>query len=124
MNKSKMVDYSVSLLGGQYQDVWYNETVRASTKLGLTRQVSALRKKHSEYWDNWQGWHKPTALVMLANEPKTDFDDIDAIMPENDIPSEGNEASSHYSMAKYAIFGDDRDGIYYSTAAKKKLEEQ
>ena len=41
------------VIGGQYCMINYGE---ADTLLGAKR----LASKHEEYWDNWQGWHKPS----------------------------------------------------------------
>ena len=40
------------VVGGQYQHVVYGD---------FDSLLSAKRcaTKHEEYWDNWQGWHKP-----------------------------------------------------------------
>lgn len=46
----KKINYYV--IGGQYENYNYGGT---PTLLGAKRLASA----HEEYWDNWQGWHKP-----------------------------------------------------------------
>ena len=46
----KEVKYYV--IGGQYRSYCYGGT---PTLLGAKR----LANKNFEYWDNWQGWHKP-----------------------------------------------------------------
>ncbi len=48
--KAKKVNYYV--IGGQYDSYCYGGT---PTLLGAKR----LANKNEEYWDNWQGWHKP-----------------------------------------------------------------
>ena len=47
---STMKKYQV--IGGQYESYWYGE----SDSLHGARCIAA---RHEEYWDNWQGWHKP-----------------------------------------------------------------
>ena len=46
----KRINYYV--IGGQYQAYNYGGT---ETLLGAKR----LAGKNDEYWDNWQGWHRP-----------------------------------------------------------------
>ena len=50
MPKKKEIKYYV--IGGQYRLYNYGGT---PTLLGAKR----LATKNEEYWDNWQGWHKP-----------------------------------------------------------------
>lgn len=47
----KTISYFV--IGGQYAQYCYggSETLRGA------KQIAA---KHDEYWDNWQGWHRPS----------------------------------------------------------------
>lgn len=40
------------VIGGQYESCCYGG---APTLIGAKR----LATKNKEYWDNWQGWHKP-----------------------------------------------------------------
>lgn len=40
------------VIGGQYESYCYGGT---PTLIGAKR----LATKNMEYWDNWQGWHKP-----------------------------------------------------------------
>lgn len=40
------------IIGGQYE--YYNHG-GAATLIGAKR----IAGKHDEYWDNWQGWHRP-----------------------------------------------------------------
>ena len=47
---AKEIKYYV--IGGQYEKICYGGT---PTLLGAKRMAT----KHEEYWDNWQGWHKP-----------------------------------------------------------------
>ena len=47
------------VIGGQYESVWYGES---DTLLGA-KQIAT---KHTEYWDNWQGWHTPD--IYLAED--------------------------------------------------------
>ena len=46
----KKINYYV--IGGQYEGICYGGT---PTLIGAKR----LATKNEEYWDNWQGWHKP-----------------------------------------------------------------
>ena len=46
----KKINYYV--IGGQYEGYNYGG---AATLLGAKR----LARRNQEYWDNWQGWHKP-----------------------------------------------------------------
>ena len=43
---------SFQVIGGQYEYVWYGES-------DSVRGAKIIATKHEEYWDNWQGWHKP-----------------------------------------------------------------
>lgn len=45
-----MKEYQV--IGGQYESCWYGES-------DSVRGAKIIASKHEEYWDNWQGWHKP-----------------------------------------------------------------
>lgn len=47
---SKKINFYV--IGGQYESCCYGG---APTLIGAKR----LATKNKEYWDNWQGWHKP-----------------------------------------------------------------
>lgn len=47
------------VIGGQYEQYWYGE----SDSLHGARVIAG---KHKEYWDNWQGWHKPG--IYLADD--------------------------------------------------------
>ena len=121
----KREKFFVTFKGGQYGDYWHNaETITASTWRGLFARVNKLRKEKEEYWDNWAGWHKPIALIMLDSEPTVLFNSIssEAVFPKNDIPKTGNKACSRYEMAKYYFITDEfrheDDGVYISTAAK------
>lgn len=46
----KKINYYV--IGGQYEHYCYGG---AETLIGAKR----IAAKHEEYWDNWQGWHRP-----------------------------------------------------------------
>ena len=45
------------VIGGQYESHWYGES-------DSLRGAKTIASKHTEYWDNWQGWHKP--LIYAA----------------------------------------------------------
>lgn len=47
------------VIGGQYETCCYGGT---PTLVGAKR----LATKNEEYWDNWQGWHKP--LIYRAED--------------------------------------------------------
>ena len=47
-----MENFNYYVIGGQYEQYCYGGS---STILGA-KQIAA---KHDEYWDNWQGWHRP-----------------------------------------------------------------
>lgn len=49
------------VIGGQYESVWYGE----SDSLHGAKLIAA---KRDEYWDNWQGWHRPS--IYLAQNVK------------------------------------------------------
>lgn len=54
------------IIGGQYEYCWYGESDSLhGAKIISTRNV--------EYWDNWQGWHKPS--IYLAE----DVDEIESV---------------------------------------------
>lgn len=40
------------IIGGQYEYKWYGES-------DSIRGAKCIATRHVEYWDNWQGWHKP-----------------------------------------------------------------
>ena len=40
------------VIGGQYESHWYGES-------NSLRVAKIIATKNKEYWDNWQGWHKP-----------------------------------------------------------------
>ena len=44
------------IIGGQYFQVNYGETDSLLTAKRIATQ-------HTEYWDNWQGWHKPKIFL-------------------------------------------------------------
>ena len=47
-----MKEIKYYVIGGQYENYNYGGTY---TLEGAKR----LATKHIEYWDNWEGWHKP-----------------------------------------------------------------
>lgn len=47
------------VIGGQYEQYWYGET----DSLHAAKLMSTANE---EYWDNWQGWHKPG--IYLADD--------------------------------------------------------
>lgn len=60
----KKIKYYV--IGGQYQRYNYGG---AYTLEGAKR----LATKHIEYWDNWQGWHKPSIYDAESCEESENF---------------------------------------------------
>ena len=55
----KKINYYV--IGGQYESICYGG---APTLIGAKRMAT----KNEEYWDNWQGWHKPA--IYRAEDTK------------------------------------------------------
>lgn len=55
-----------AVIGGQYQSYCYGCT---PTLLGAKR----LAGKHEEYWDNWQGWHRPAVYKIEDTEIVENF---------------------------------------------------
>lgn len=53
------------VIGGQYQPTCYGG---APTLIGARR----LANKHWQYWDNWQGWHRPK--IFRAEDTFIDVD--------------------------------------------------
>ena len=49
------------VIGGQYESRWYGES-------DTLRGAKRIATKNEEYWDNWQGWHKP--CIYLAEDVK------------------------------------------------------
>lgn len=60
----KTIKYYV--IGGQYESYCYGGT---PTLLGAKR----LAGKNLEYWDNWQGWHKPKVYRAEDTEVVNNF---------------------------------------------------
>ena len=54
------------VIGGQYQAYCYGGT---PTLLGAKR----LAGKNMEYWDNWQGWHRPAVYAAEDTEVVQNF---------------------------------------------------
>lgn len=59
-----MANINYYVIGGQYYQYNYGGS---ETLLGAKR----LAEKNEEYWDNWQGWHRPAVYAAedcyLAN---------------------------------------------------------
>lgn len=49
------------VIGGQYESICYGG---APTLIGAKR----LASRNKEYWDNWQGWHKPKIYAAEDTE--------------------------------------------------------
>lgn len=47
------------VIGGQYESRWYGES-------DSLRGAKIISTRNEEYWDNWQGWHKPS--IYLAED--------------------------------------------------------
>lgn len=47
------------IIGGQYESCWYGES-------DSLRGAKIISTRNEEYWDNWQGWHKPS--IYLAED--------------------------------------------------------
>lgn len=54
------------VIGGQYEAYNYGGT---NTLVGAKR----LATQNGEYWDNWQGWHKPAVYEADDCEKKVNF---------------------------------------------------
>ena len=54
------------VIGGQYRQVWYGES-------DSILQAKRIATRHEEYWDNWQGWHKPRIYEADAVDEKTGY---------------------------------------------------
>lgn len=67
------------VIGGQYQG--YNDGGTA-TLLGAKR----LAAKNDEYWDNWQGWHRPAIYAAEDCEEMTNFYGTQLLPKENAQP--------------------------------------
>lgn len=52
---SKKMNYAV--IGGQYEMHYYGA---CETLIGAKR----IATRNEEYWDNWQGWHKPVIYAF------------------------------------------------------------
>ena len=46
------------VIGGQYESKWYGES-------DTLRGAKCIATRHEEYWDNWQGWHKPAIYASV-----------------------------------------------------------
>ena len=73
----KEIKYYV--IGGQYE--YYNYG-GAATLLGAKR----IATKNEEYWDNWQGWHKPHIFKAEDCELKRNFYGRDYYPKANTVP--------------------------------------
>ena len=49
------------VIGGQYEYHWVGES-------DSLRGAKIIAGKNMEYWDNWQGWHKPAIYAAEAVE--------------------------------------------------------
>lgn len=47
------------VIGGQYESHYYGES-------NSLRGARCIATRNMEYWDNWQGWHKP--LIYAAED--------------------------------------------------------
>lgn len=56
---ARMKKYQV--IGGQYESHWYGES-------DTLRGAKCIATRNEEYWDNWQGWHKPA--IYAADDVK------------------------------------------------------
>ena len=52
------------VIGGQYEPYYYGAY---PTLIGAKR----IATKNEEYWDNWQGWHKPRVYRIEDTEAIT-----------------------------------------------------
>lgn len=71
------------IIGGQYETCYYG----ASDTL---RGAKCIATRHAEYWDNWQGWHKPNIYkaddvqVIISRGRITTPDGWEVIVPKPD----------------------------------------
>lgn len=81
------------IIGGQYESICYGGT---PTLIGAKRKAT----KNMEYWDNWQGWHKPSIYraedthVIISRGRITTPDGVEIRVPKQDaepIPPEYRE---------------------------------
>lgn len=49
------------IIGGQHESIWYGES-------NTLRGARCIATRNCEYWDNWQGWHKPA--IFAAEDVK------------------------------------------------------
>lgn len=71
------------IIGGQYESRWYGES-------DSLRGAKIIATKHEEYWDNWQGWHKPAiydAEDVIEIESKGRITTYDGVMIR--VPKDG-----------------------------------
>lgn len=68
----KKINYYV--IGGQYESICYGGT---PTLIGAKR----LATKNEEYWDNWQGWHKPRIYQAEDTEVIESYDGVEIRVP-------------------------------------------
>ena len=77
----KKINYYV--IGGQYETHCYGGT---PTLIGAKR----LANKNLEYWDNWQGWHRPAIYraedtkVVISSGRITTYDGEEIRIPIGD----------------------------------------
>ena len=62
------------VIGGQYESICYGGT---PTLIGAKRMAT----KNEEYWDNWQGWHKPRIYQAEDTEGITSPDGVEIRVP-------------------------------------------
>lgn len=61
-----MKEINYYIIGGQYQAYCYGG---CKTLLGAKR----IAGKNNEYWDNWQGWHRPNIYAAEDCEEVENF---------------------------------------------------
>lgn len=71
------------VIGGQYESHWYGES-------DSLRGARCIATRNKEYWDNWQGWHKPeiyAAEDVVEIESKGRITTRDGVMIR--VPKDG-----------------------------------
>ena len=87
-----MTNINYYVIGGQYAFYCYGgkETLLAAKRLA---------GQHDEYWDNWQGWHRPAIYrAEDCREVKSMYNEYETTM----APKEGTVPVAVYDMERKA----------------------
>ena len=83
MKKQEKTMKRYQVIGGQYEQYWYGES-------DTLRGAKCIATRNREYWDNWQGWHKPNIYkaddvqVIISRGRITTPDGWEVIVPKHD----------------------------------------